>query len=1341
MAVDRGGLNYPITVSYDNSPIAQFRADIAQVKADWAALKAQLAAAKGAVGLPAIGGAVGGGGAAGGLAGLAAPPPPSTTTAWQKFFKVLDGGSNDANKSANFLINTFERLFLRVVIVGAIRKAASEFAAFVGEMITFNASVETATLGISSLLLALGHMKDATGADTNSVRSFTLANAEASKQIALLRVDALKSASTFENLVKTYQTAIAPGLQAGLNLDEIRKLTLQISQAGAAIGMPQNQLAEEIRSLLQGTINVRNTKIATALGISNEDIRQAKEMGNLVQFLTQKFNAFDTAGEAALGTFNIILTNLKDGFAVVIGMGGEQFFKRIEGIFQNIQSSLGSINKEKGIFEPNPKAVFIIQQVADVISSVVDDMVRLVSGFGWQGILNTAQAFIGTLRLGFQVVFGIVNGISNTIKDVGGALVLVKDAISNAFGLDIVKSMNIASFVAFLVEIKALMFLFGTLIGVILGTFQTLLGVVTAIGGKMALTLGAAYIMAEVIRQWSEHLSGVQTSFKALGEEIKNNLTFVVLFIKESFIIAFNNIWAIIKIGFFAISNFIQDIFSDIAVAGAKAVYKAIQAALAVANFLPGLFGKELSVTKDIMAAIAGAESDMMADKKRHSDERIANIARETKAIQDQNKASQKYVEDLIIKTADANDAAKQNNPVTTASSLLDLAKRSAEELRKAIGGLPDALGTFPTDIGQSKDDAITFSKTFEKLPGLMQPILESFKEQSKLIHDLTEEAIKGNKALTDGLQVLGLTGTVLQQRQNIFASEEKYREQSRTLTIDEKEQHQVLLGIIRQRAELEVKINNMSQDDINLISAATDMAEKDQKIREKLAELIEQELLLHKQKNALIAAGDSQGAEAADEEITRTHDLIEAQKEELLFVGKLTDGWLSNKTQTEAKTLTDAISNRVVLAGRQIIVEQQLQQIARDRLELQRQDNKIVNDKNQLLAAQQIVELKNQNQLNAIKANNDRNVFNTRYSLPEVTSLVTARDALTLLKAQVEQAQKLRQLALDQLNFVIARNELETLNLLNARDAETNALAKAKLTQQLNASLDYGNTAVKLRNELEEQGNIKLKEENLQLEQAAEKAQHARDIIEKPISTGVLDGIRKAAQELPSLYQSTVDVIKNIVTGLTDFIAQSIVDAFDPTKKEDIAQRFGQLLQQIAKQVIEMFIHLALVKAILGLGFLGTGGVSGGGLPSSLATTFGYAEGGFIRPRGLDSRDTEPIWAQKGEFMQPVSAVMKYGGDVMEKIRRGMIDPYSLRTLAGMGRMTSPATANPFTPPAGQQQAMPHTSSAGQQAAPVQAFVVANDQHLDRLLAGGKNALFNFMEKNRGSIRGRLGL
>jgi hypothetical protein len=94
-------------------------------------------------------------------------------------------------------------------------------------------------------------------------------------------------------------------------LDQIRVFTVNLTRAAGALGVPMNQLNEEVRDLLAGNISARNTRIATALGITNEMIRDQKQRNTLADFLNQKFAVFEATGERTAKTFRGVTSNTK----------------------------------------------------------------------------------------------------------------------------------------------------------------------------------------------------------------------------------------------------------------------------------------------------------------------------------------------------------------------------------------------------------------------------------------------------------------------------------------------------------------------------------------------------------------------------------------------------------------------------------------------------------------------------------------------------------------------------------------------------------------------------------------------------------------------------------------------------------------------------------------------------------------------------------------------------------------------------------------------------------------------------------------------------------------------
>ena len=246
------------------------------------------------------------------------------------------GGPGDPNVTKGILDQAaaLKQLAAAVISAAAAFAGFQGFRAFIEEGLEFNKIIETANLGIASLITAQTKMTDSSGKSVEGIDKLRVAQALATVQIQKLRIAGLQTAATTEQLSIAFQQAVGVGLRWGLTLDQIRTITIQVSQAALGLGVPLNQLNEEIRSLLTGTITPRNTRIATALGITNQMIRQAQQAGTLFEVVTKRLEAFTIAGEATQKTFVGILSNLREALQNLAGDAVKPLFDDLKIIGQ-----------------------------------------------------------------------------------------------------------------------------------------------------------------------------------------------------------------------------------------------------------------------------------------------------------------------------------------------------------------------------------------------------------------------------------------------------------------------------------------------------------------------------------------------------------------------------------------------------------------------------------------------------------------------------------------------------------------------------------------------------------------------------------------------------------------------------------------------------------------------------------------------------------------------------------------------------------------------------------------------------------------------------------------------
>ena len=346
--------------------------------------------------------------------------------------KELGASIQRVQRGASNLFFTFRRLVGILAVFTIARNVVSGFQDLVSAGLRFNDAIIETTTSIAGLIAATGDVRDEFGQSVDASKELALSQTIARKQVELLRQDALKTTATFEELAKTFQVAVAPGFSAGLNIDEIRKLTVGISQAAAAIGLEQNQLAEEVRSLLQGTIQARTTRIATALGITNQDIRRLRESGELFVFLEQKLKAFDEAAQqVARSTLTGISNLVRGAFGKILGDAAGPLFQNLLKLGNELFDRVLTVRDAAGDIQPNPEVVKAFQEIFDTLSAGVDSIRDLGKELGFKGL----QDIFKGLGAGLSVAIQLAIGFSQTLLVSLKAVVSVVQSIADVFGL------------------------------------------------------------------------------------------------------------------------------------------------------------------------------------------------------------------------------------------------------------------------------------------------------------------------------------------------------------------------------------------------------------------------------------------------------------------------------------------------------------------------------------------------------------------------------------------------------------------------------------------------------------------------------------------------------------------------------------------------------------------------------------------------------------------------------------------------------------------------------------------------------------------------------------------
>lgn len=366
----------------------------------------------------------------------------------QELLKSLIKANRELEANARSSASGVNSLTRELINLGAAFGAVKTIDSFIARGLQFNQLIQTSTLGIATLITAAGKLTTTDGRVLQGAEALTAGIGLARAEIDKLRIAGIRTAATTEQLVVAFQEAVGAGLKTGLSLEQIRNFTVQVSQAAIAIGLPFNQLNQEVRSILNATID-RNSRIAKALQLTNEEVRLAKEQGRLAQLLTERFQAFSVAGEESLQTMAALKSNITDALDLFAGEQTKPLFTQLTKAGQDALAAIFDLNNAR-IQESFRGFILagqdIFRQIGSVLASGIGSGISGAKSFSE----SLAVARPGIQRLAIEAGFaarqfgeilgavgrvaqelnqsGVTAAVfSATIKTIGGAARLVAD--------------------------------------------------------------------------------------------------------------------------------------------------------------------------------------------------------------------------------------------------------------------------------------------------------------------------------------------------------------------------------------------------------------------------------------------------------------------------------------------------------------------------------------------------------------------------------------------------------------------------------------------------------------------------------------------------------------------------------------------------------------------------------------------------------------------------------------------------------------------------------------------------------------------------------------------------
>lgn len=235
----------------------------------------------------------------------------------------------------------------------------------VGAIFNFQKSMEVHETGLAGILLS---MTEINGRALTWGESLSI-----SKNImAQLNSEAIRTAATTEELTTAFRGILGPALSAGMTIDQITQLTVTGVNAVKSI-MPasadmQRQLVQELRDLVAGGIQASSSTLATALGLKDKDIKEAKQSAEgLFKFLMDRLKGFEISAPWYAKTWQGLVDQVKEGITLGGSQGMSPLFDAIKQEISGIADQVVTFNQETNKMQVNPEIVDTFHTISDTV--------------------------------------------------------------------------------------------------------------------------------------------------------------------------------------------------------------------------------------------------------------------------------------------------------------------------------------------------------------------------------------------------------------------------------------------------------------------------------------------------------------------------------------------------------------------------------------------------------------------------------------------------------------------------------------------------------------------------------------------------------------------------------------------------------------------------------------------------------------------------------------------------------------------------------------------------------------------------------------------------------------
>lgn len=300
-----------------------------------------------------------------------------------------------ASESDKFRQNMLLAYIKGQLFYSVFRGTADSLRFMIGSGIELNKFLETAKLGMTGVLASVAQI----GGKTLSIGDAAII---AAGSVSRLNQEAMKTSATATELNASFRSMIGLGISSGLSIKQIEKLTVVGSNAVKVMGINSQQIVQELRDLLDGTITTANSQVATSLGLTKTVLANARKSAKeYYDFLMKSMVGLQAASHLYTKTFEGSFDQLRKGLTLASAEGFKPFYDYIKYVMQNITDKILILNKKTGDLEVNPDLVASLKRVANSFITIIDLVGRLFSALNY---LWPMIKIVGAGLSGFAIV-------------------------------------------------------------------------------------------------------------------------------------------------------------------------------------------------------------------------------------------------------------------------------------------------------------------------------------------------------------------------------------------------------------------------------------------------------------------------------------------------------------------------------------------------------------------------------------------------------------------------------------------------------------------------------------------------------------------------------------------------------------------------------------------------------------------------------------------------------------------------------------------------------------------------------------------------------------------------